>query len=375
MHSSVVLLAFLAFLHATSAWQGGVPVQVQPPKGPVNQAGVTFGTCANNPPSPQEAVGLIKSLHAQKVRLYAPDINILQALRNTGIEVVLGVPNEEVQNIGTSQDKANQWIQNYVKNFQDINFRYIVVGNGISSLNEHNGQYAQCLIQAMQNIQNAINACGLQNKVKVSTALDHSIVLNQIHPPSNAVFNPAIKQNFIFPVLQFLKNNNAPFLINLHPYYSYAFNKPEVPLELNQGQSQSNRDIRLEYANFRSASFLVQDGQLKYQNVFDAMVDSVYVALEKAGASSLDVVVAETGWPTCGGTAADANNAGTFNNNLISHIKRTGTPKRPQNCVETYIYNLIDEDKRGKELEAHWGIFDQNKQARYPISFWSPSDQ
>lgn len=335
---------------------------------------MVYGTFGDNLPSPQEAVSLIRSLHTERVRLYGPDNNVLQALRNTGIEVILGVPNYELQNIASSQEKANQWIRNNVQNFQDIKFRYIVVGNGVSSLNEHNGQYAQCLLQAMQNIQNAISSCGLQNKIKVSTALDHSVVLNQIHPPSNAEFNPVIKQYFIDPIIQFLKKNNAPFLVNLHPYYSYAFNKPEIPLELNKDFSQTSRDIRLEYANFRSPSVLVQDGQLGYNNVFDAMVDAVYSALEKTGASSLDVVVSESGWPTAGGPGASEDNAGAYNNNLIAHVKRNGTPKRPQKLVETYIYNLFDENQKNQEIERHWGIFEANKQAKYPISFWSPTE-
>ncbi|XP_074323078.1 glucan endo-1,3-beta-glucosidase-like [Apium graveolens] len=192
----------------------------------LNRAGVCYGTFADNLPSPQEVVSLIQNLQANRIRLYGPDFNVLQALKNTSIEVVLGVSNYQLQSIASGQDKANQWIQNNVQNFPDINF-------------------------------------------------------------------------------------------------SYAFNKPEIPLELKK-DSQTSGDIRLRYTYFRSPSVFVKDGQLGYKNTFDAMVDAVYSALEKADASSLDVVVSETGWPTAGGPQATTYNARLYNNNLISEVRARG---------------------------------------------------
>ncbi|XP_074352746.1 putative glucan endo-1,3-beta-glucosidase BG1 [Apium graveolens] len=102
------------------------------------------------------------------------------------------------------------------------------------------------------------------------------------------------------------------------------------------------------------------------------MVDSVHSALEKAGGSSLDVVVSEVGWPTAGGDAASVENASTHNNKLINHVLNNGTPKRPQKRIETYIFNLFDENKRdSEEFERHWGVFWNNKQAKYQINFQS----
>lgn len=98
--------------------------------------------------------------------------------------------------------------------------------------------------------------------------------------------------------------------------------------------------------------------------MFDAMVDAVYNALEKAGASELDVVVSESGWPTAGGPRATEDNAGTYNGNLVKHIKRNGTPKRPTKPVETYVYNLFDENLRSREIDKHWGIFELDKKGK-----------
>lgn len=82
-------------------------------------------------------------------------------------------------------------------------------------------------------IQNAISARGLQNKMRVTTAIDQSEILSKSYLPSQGQFRPEVKQ-FIDPIIRFLVNNNniVPLLVNLHPYYSYVHNKADIPLEL-----------------------------------------------------------------------------------------------------------------------------------------------
>lgn len=41
----------------------------------------------------------------------------------------------------------------------------------------------------------------------------------------------------------------------------------------------------------------------EYTNIFDAQVDAAYSALEKADALNIEILVTETGWPSCEGTA------------------------------------------------------------------------
>ena len=331
--------------------------------------GICYGTFADNQPTAQEAIPLIQSVGIQRMRLYGPDHNALQSLRNTKIEVVIGVPNEQLQSVASSQDNANQWVQDNIKNYQEVNFRYVVVGNGITPAHDQTSQFAQFVLQAMQNIQNAISACGLQNKIRVTTAIDQSEILIQSCPPSQGQFRPEVRQ-FIDPIIQFLvNNNNVPLLVNLHPYFSYVHNKADIPSEFD-AHGNSGQTPRLEYATFQRQDPILQDGPLGYTNVFDAMVDSVHSALEKAGGSSLDVVVSEIGWPTDGGDAATIENASTHNTRLINHVLNNGTPKRPEKRIETYIFNLFDENKRdSEEFERHWGVFDNNKQAKYQINF------
>ncbi|KAL0359576.1 UNVERIFIED_CONTAM: Glucan endo-1,3-beta-glucosidase, basic isoform [Sesamum angustifolium] len=103
------------------------------------------------------------------------------------------------------------------------------------------------------------------------------------------------------------------------------------------------KGIGMDYALFSAPSSMVRDGFYKYWNLFDVLVDAIYVAVEKYGGNNVEVVVSETGWPSAGETAATVQNAKIFINNLIQLVKG-GTPRRPERLVEAYIYNLIVED-------------------------------
>ncbi|GMH00020.1 hypothetical protein Nepgr_001859 [Nepenthes gracilis] len=309
------------------------------------QVGVCYGRNGNNLPSEQQVVSLYQSNGIGRMRIYDPDQAALQALKGSNIELILDVPNDSLQSLATD---ASQWVQSNVAPFaSDVNFRYISVGNEV----EPSDSNAQYVLPAMQNVRTALNALNL-GEIPVSTAIKFDL-LGTTYPPSAGSFSSSAAP-YITPIINFLNSNGAPLLANIYPYFSYVDN------------SQS---IDINYALFTSPGTVVTDSGngLQYQNLFDAMVDSLYAALSGVGGQNVAVVVSESGWPSDGGTAATVDNASTYIKNLINHVKG-GTPRK-SGGLETYLFAMFDENQKPAGVEQHFGLFNPDGTPKYQISF------
>ncbi|KAG0487895.1 hypothetical protein HPP92_006447 [Vanilla planifolia] len=312
----------------------------------VDSIGVCYGDVGDNLPPAKDVVGLYLSKKIGAMRIYFPDHRALEALRGTNIGVIVDVANSDISTLATDASAAFGWVYANIVPFSNVAIRYIAVGNEIIP-----SDVAQFVLPAMHNIQNAINAAGLQNQIKVSTSVSTG-VLGVSYPPSAGAFT-SDALNFLQPIVGFLSSTGSPLLANIFPYFSYIGNPSQIAIE---------------YALFTSPGPVVTDGQLQYQNLFDAILDAFYSALEKVGAGSVRVVVSESGWPSDGGQSASPERAQTYLQNLIEHVEK-GTPKRPGN-IEAYIFAMFDEDKKQPQgTENHYGIFHPNKQPKYNLNF------
>uniref|UniRef100_A0A7N2KKN5 glucan endo-1,3-beta-D-glucosidase n=1 Tax=Quercus lobata TaxID=97700 RepID=A0A7N2KKN5_QUELO len=309
--------------------------------------GVNYGTVADNLPPATDVITLYTTNGIGKMRIFDPNQATLQALKGSNIEVIVGVVNNDLQGLATSPATANTWVQTNIIPYPDVKISYIAAGNEIKP----SDPLAQYVGPAIQNLNNAITASNLQ--IKVSTVIDMSLLGNSF-PPSAGSFSDSAS-SYINAIVSILVSTNAPLLANVYPYFAYT---------------SDPTNIKLEYALFTSPGVVVQDGNLGYQNLFDAILDSLYSAIEKIGGANLTVIVTESGWPSDGdsGVAATVDNAGTYYKNLISHVKN-GTPKKP-GPLETYLFAMFDEDQKGPaETEKHFGLFSPTKEPKYQLTF------
>ncbi|KAJ7243878.1 hypothetical protein O6H91_16G095200 [Diphasiastrum complanatum] len=322
--------------------------------------GVCYGRDAYNLPSPQKVVQLLQAQAIPRVRLFDADPAVLGALANTQIEVVVGVTNLEIADIAQSEAVGYAWVnKNIVPYVPATSITAIAVGSEVitSPLN-----LSLLLVQAMRNLNAGLINAGLDKHIKVSTP--HAMgVVERSFPPSAATFDT----NFVSilePMLEFLSQTQSFFMVNVYPFYTYR---------------NENPNVLLDYALFQPRGGLVDSKSgLIYFNLFDAQVDAVFYAMQALGYYNLNVVVTETGWPSMGEAlevdVVNFKNAATYNNNLISHIlNKTGTPMKPGIAIDTYIFELFNEDLRpGPTSVRNWGLFRPDGTKMYDFSFGQP---
>ncbi|KAK4259017.1 hypothetical protein QN277_005395 [Acacia crassicarpa] len=317
--------------------------------------GVNIGTDVSNLLSPTDLVAFLQLQKITHVRLYDADPNILRALARTHIRVIVGVPNNQLLAIGSSNTTAFSWIKrNVVAYYPTTLIAGISVGDEVLTTIPSS---APILLPAIQSLYSALVASNLHNQIKISTPHAASIILDPF-PPSQAFFNQSLV-SVILPLLQFLSKTGSPLMMNLYPYYVFMQNRKVVPL-----------DNSLFKPLTPSKEMVDPNTLLHYTNVLDAMIDAAYFSMKNLNFTDVMVLVTETGWPSKGDSKepyATKDNADTYNSNLIKHVyDRSGTPLHPETTSSVYIYELFNEDLRSPPVsEANWGLFYGNTTAAY----------
>ncbi|KAM1047234.1 hypothetical protein ACFX2I_026585 [Malus domestica] len=298
--------------------------------------GVNYGLLGDDLPKPREVVNLFKAYGIGKVRLFNPDPDVLWALRGQDIDVMVGVPNENLNALAENQGAVNNWFDNNIEPYlNDVNIYFITVGNEVIP-----GPLGNSVWQVMQYLQNILDERSYRG-IKISTVLPGT-ALKTSFPPSKGEFNGQ-SSGVMSSICGFLLFRGSPLLINVYPYFAYASNPTKTPLQ---------------YALFNSST-PVQDGNLSYYNLFDATVDAFISAMERVGGAGVEVAVTESGWPSAGnGIFTSPELAGTYNRNFMKHVTSLkGTPKRPGHYIEGFIFALFNENQKPAGVEQNFGLF------------------
>lgn len=319
--------------------------------------GVNYGRLANDIPSPDRVVTLLKAAKIKNVRIYDADHSVLRAFRRSGLELVVVIPNQLLIDMSSSTSRASNWLQENVLPFiPDTDIRGIAVGNEILAIEGEDVQEA--LVGAVKNVYDAVNRLQLKDKIEIWTPHSQAVFQNSF-PPSSCTFKDSVIP-YMKPLLQFFSEVGSPFFVNVYPFLSYKSN---------------SKDIDLKYALFMSNPG-VDDAKTKlhYDNMFDAQVDAAYAALEAAGFGHMEVRVSETGWASRGDEdepGATVQNARTFNYNLRKRLAlRKGTPLRPKIVMKAFVFALFNENqKTGPTSERNFGLYEPDGSIAYDIGF------
>lgn len=265
--------------------------------------GISIGTDISSSESASDIISILQSNNIKHVRLFDSGHQMLEALANTGIEVMVSIPNNQLQAIGESQEKAAEWIDNNIKPFIPSTYITCIAV----------GDEAPSTLPAMKHLHSALLAADLDYEIKISSPQSLEMI-QEPFPPSAASFN-ATSIPDMHNLLQFLKNTGSPFMLNAHPSIYDLFQ----PVHSNKPIMDPNT-------------------LLYYSNMFDAVVDAAYYSMEALNFSGIPVILTEPMQQE-----AITNTALVHGRSLIwDSISRSGTPSRPHEPVSIYIH-LFDE--------------------------------
>ncbi|KAL2455369.1 O-Glycosyl hydrolase family 17 protein [Abeliophyllum distichum] len=346
MASSSLLSSLLVFLLCSSA----ALVVVE------SGIGVNWGTLSLHRLSPGTVVNLLKENKISKVKLFDADPFALKALMGSGMEVMVGIPNDMLAELSSSPAASDLWVSQNVSRYMvkgGVNIKYVAVGNE-PFLTSYSGQYQSFVVPALINLQQSLAKANLAGMVKLVVPCNADAYESSL--PSQGAFRPELTQ-IMTQIVTFLNSNGSPFIVNIYPFLSLY----------------GNSDFPQDYAFFEGTTHSVIDGPNVYSNAFDGNFDTLVAALGKLGFGQMPIVVGEVGWPTDGALGANLSAAKAFNQGLVYHVlSNKGTPLRPGvPPMDVYLFSLFDEGAKSVlpgNFERHWGIFSFDGQAKYSLN-------
>ncbi|KAM7501898.1 hypothetical protein LguiB_000802 [Lonicera macranthoides] len=312
--------------------------------------GVNYGTVADNLPPPSQVAAFIRDQTTiDKIKIFDTNPDILRAFAGSDISVIVTAANGDIPAL-SKFPAAQSWVANHISPFYpETKIRRIAVGNEIIATSDKN--LIAHLLPAMKSLHSALNLAGITD-IQISTP--HSLgILSISDPPSSGRFRRGYDQVIFAPILDFLNQTKSPFMVCPYPFFGF-----------------SNKTLT--YALFKpNDGILDKSTGFNYRNMFDAQLDAIYSAMKRLGYDDVDILVAETGWPSAGDPSQPGvglDNAASYNGNLVRHmISGRGTPLMPNRTFETYIFSLFNENLKQSESERNFGLFKPDLTPVYDI--------
>ncbi|XP_031399161.1 glucan endo-1,3-beta-glucosidase 8 [Punica granatum] len=315
--------------------------------------GVNWGSITSHPLKASLVVQMLKDNGINKVKLFDADSRTVSALAGTTIEVMLGIPNDQLAKMADDYESARDWVKENVTKNSNVKIRYVAVGNE-PFLTSYNGSNLETTLPALKNIQKALNDAG-HGDIKATVPHNADVYESPSNKPSDGNFRSDIK-SIMKDMIQYQHEQKSPFLVNIYPFLSL----------------HGNSHFPFDFAFCDNNGGSITDEGTEYANVFDANYDTLLWALKKAGYSEMKVVVGEVGWPTDGDKNANVKLAKRFYDGFLKKMaSNEGTPQRPGQ-IEVYLFSLLDEDMKSIApgmFERHWGIFRYDGQPKFPMDF------
>ncbi|KDP34495.1 hypothetical protein JCGZ_11045 [Jatropha curcas] len=331
----LLLLAFQLFLRSSTA---------------AYSIGVNYGTVADNLPTPSQVANFLKTKTTiDRIKIFDANPDILRAFANTGISVTVTVGNGDIPSLA-KLPAAKAWIAaNILPYHPKTIIKYIAVGNEILATSDKS--LIAHTLPAMKALKSALELANITN-IQVSTP--HSLgILSSSEPPSTGRFRKGYDTRIFAPILEFHRQTKSPFMVNPYPFFGF---KAET----------------LNYALFKPNGGVFDAATGKnYTNMFDAQLDAIFSAMKKLGYEDVDIVVAETGWPSVGDPnqpGVSLENAVSYNANLVKHVNSgKGTPLMPNRTFETYLFALFNENLKPTISERNFGLFKPDLSPVYDV--------
>lgn len=320
--------------------------------------GVNYGTVADNLPPPSTVAAFLNSQTTiDRVKLFDANPAILRAFAATGVSITVTIPNADIPSL-SKLPAAQSWLAaNLLPFLPATAVHRIAVGNEILATSDKT--LIAHILPTMKTLHQALQ---LANQTQIQVSTPHSLgILSQSEPPSAAAFRRGYDKTIFAPILEFHRQTKTPFMVNPYPFFGFDPTRPET----------------LAYALFKpNGGVLDKTTGINYTNMFDAQMDAVFSAMKKLGYDDVEIVVAETGWPSIGDpnqVGVSVDDAASYNGNLIKHVNSgKGTPLMPGRIFETYIFALFNENLKPTVSERNYGLFKPDLTPVYDVGVFTP---